>query len=517
MQQVAKILLLFAKFVLTNTYVVSVFAANSPLLRKHFGGINHRRVPVFQSWLFRKATDDQELSELIEKEYLRQKSGVNLIASENIASAAVLQALGSCLTNKYSEGLPFKRYYGGTSVIDEIELLCQERALQLFALNKSHWGVNVQPYSGSVANFAIYTALLKPGECIMALSIPSGGHISHGLRHAQRNASAASIYFATSSYVTNDTNLIDYEDLRRKAKELKPKLIIAGSSSYPRDWDYGEMKAIADEVGAYFMADISHVAGFVAVGDMCSNPFLHCDVVMTTTHKSLRGPRGALIFYRQALARAVNSAVFPGIQGGPHNNNIAAIAAALNEAMSAQYKKYILEVKKNAADLANLMIMQGLDLVTNGTSNHIILWNVSSLGLTGDTVELVFDMCGINVNKNMLPRDTSSWKPSGVRIGLLSMTSRGLTQNNGGVNSLFALIMRSLQVTQHMDSFVRKTQLNSDLSAIASAAKNDELPFKDALDTIHRDVAVFALSLETPAKFGGHNVRILSIKNATSY
>jgi glycine hydroxymethyltransferase len=373
--------------------------------------------------------DDFELYDILSKETERQSTSLELIASENFTSKAVLQANGTIFTNKYSEGYPNKRYYGGNEHIDELEILCQKRALKAFGLNDDEWGVNVQSYSGSTANFSVYTALLKPGERIMGLDLPSGGHLTHGYQTAQRKISNSSIYFVSKPYVVGEDCLIDFEDLENRAEEFKPNLIIVGASAYPRDFDYKRFRNIADKHGAYLMADIAHTSGLIASG-LLNSPFKYCDVVTTTTHKTLRGPRGALIFYKTSLKEKIDFAVFPSSQGGPHNNTIAAIATALRQVDTEEFKEYSKQVIENAKYLAERLKERGFNVITNGTDNHIVMLDLRNKGITGSKFEKVAEMCNISVNKNTIPSDKSALSPSGIRIGTAAMTTRGFTNND---------------------------------------------------------------------------------------
>jgi len=378
---------------------------------------------------FNSLEDDRELCSILQKETERQQNSLELIASENFTSCAVLNANGTIFTNKYSEGYPGHRYYGGNEYIDELENLCMKRALEAFNLDSNVWGVNVQAYSGSTANFAVYTALLNPNDRLMGLDLPSGGHLTHGYYTSNRKISSSSIYFQSLPYKVGNDYLIDYDALERDVSNFKPKLIIVGASAYTRDYDYERFRKIADINKSYLMADIAHTSGLVSAG-LLKSPFDYCDVVTTTTHKTLRGPRGALIFYKKELKDRIDFAVFPSNQGGPHNNTVAAIATALKEVNTKEFKKYAAQVVKNAKLLANLLIEKDYDIITHGTDNHIVLVNMKNKGITGSRFEKIAELCNVSVNKNTIATDKSALNPSGVRLGTPAMTTRGFLEED---------------------------------------------------------------------------------------
>ena len=361
---------------------------------------------------------DSEIGGIMNRELLRQQDGLELIASENFASPAVIAAMGSILTNKYAEGLPGKRYYGGCHVVDELESICIERAKQLFGAEFA----NVQPHSGAQANMAVQLALLQPGDTMMGMSLANGGHLSHG-----SPANISGKYYNVVSYdVNHETGLIDYDQIRDMAKKCQPKLIIAGASAYPRAIDFSIFADIAHEVGAVFMVDMAHIAGLVA-GGAHQNPVPYADIVTTTTHKTLRGPRGGLILAREEFAKKLNSGVFPGTQGGPLEHIIAAKAVCFREAMQPEFKTYAHNVVSNAKVMASALLEEGFDLVTGGTDNHLMLADLRPMNITGKDLQIRCDENHITLNKNAIPGDPQ--KPSvtsGVRIGTAAVTTRGL-------------------------------------------------------------------------------------------
>ena len=358
----------------------------------------------------------------IQDEAKRQKEGIELIASENYVSENVLKAMGSILTNKYSEGYADKRYYGGNEYIDDIEKECISRAKEVF--NAEH--ANVQPYSGSPANLAVHFAFLKPGDRTMGMDLSAGGHLTHGFK-----VSISGKYFDSVSYGVNEDGYIDYDEVRKIAKEHNPKLIWSGFSAYSRVIDWEEFRKIADEVGAILVADIAHVAGLIAA-DQYPSPVGIADVVTTTTHKTLRGPRGAMIMCKEEYGEVIDKAVFPGLQGGPHNHTTAGIAVALKEAQSKEFKEYSKQIVKNSRALAGSLSEKGYNIVSGGTDNHLFLVDtIKSIEKSGKEVSDILESVNITLNKNTIPNDPRKpWDPSGVRIGTPAITTRGMLEDD---------------------------------------------------------------------------------------
>jgi len=396
------------------------------------------------------AKQDPNVKAVIDQELMRQRDKLEMIASENIVSQAVMEAQGSVLTNKYAEGYPGKRYYGGCEHVDVVETLAIERAKRLF-------GANVQPHSGSQANFAVYFAMLKPGDTIVGMNLSHGGHLTHG-----SPVNVSGTYFNVVPYGVNaETQQIDYDEFRKIVLEAKPKLIIAGGSAYSRQIDFKKMADVAHEVGAIFMVDMAHFAGLVAAG-LHPNPVEYADIVTTTTHKTLRGPRGGMILCKEEYAKAIDKAVFPGIQGGPLMHVIAAKAVALGEALQPEFKVYAEQVIKNAKVLAAELIAKGLTIVSGGTDTHVMLVDVRNTGLTGKEAEHLLDEIGITANKNTIPFDPASpFVTSGVRLGTPALTTRGLKEDDmKEIADIIATVLQNPEDTaKHQDAAKRVAAL----------------------------------------------------------
>jgi len=387
---------------------------------------------------------EKKLAELINKEEERQSNTIDLIPSENIMSSEILAILGSSLANKYSEGYPGKRYYPGNGVCDEIELMARDHALKAFGLDEKKWAANIQSYSGSPANLAVYLGLMDPGETLMGMELASGGHLTHG-----HKVSATGRIFKSIQYGVKDNGRLDYDLIAKLATEYKPKVIVSGTTAYARKIDFKKFGEIAKGVGAYHVADISHIAGLVVSGYHPS-PFRHAHAVTMTTHKTLRGPRGAVILSRREplitgkgnINEAIDKGVFPGLQGGPHNNQTAAIAQCFHEAMKPNFKKYGEQIIKNATVLADELKSKGFKLVTGGTDNHLMLVDLKNFNISGKDAQDILENNGIIANRNSVPGDTSPFNPSGIRMGTPSVTTRGMKEKE--MKMIANLIYRAL-------------------------------------------------------------------------
>lgn len=420
-------------------------------------------------------TADPVMYDIIEKEKNRQKHFINLIPSENFTSQAVLDALGSPMQNKYSEGYPGVRYYGGNEFIDQSERLCQQRALETFGLDAQEWGVNVQALSGAPANLYVYSALMETHDRMMGLDLPHGGHLSHGYQTPTKKISAVSKYFETVPYrLDESTGYIDYDGLEHMATIYRPKIIVAGASAYSRFIDYKRMRAIADKVNAYLLSDIAHISGMVAA-KVIPDPFQFSDIVTTTSHKSLRGPRGSMIFFRKGVRKVhpktgaeemynletpINNSVFPGHQGGPHNHTIAALAVALKQAQTPEFRMYQEQVLANARSLARRLGEAkdkgglGYNIVSGGTDNHLVLADLRPQGIDGARVERVLELVGVAANKNTVPGDKSALTPGGIRMGSPAMTTRGFSEED--FQRVADIVDRAVSIAVRADKAAKK-------------------------------------------------------------
>eukprot|EP00457_Paulinella_chromatophora_P005924 gb/GEZN01005942.1/.p1 GENE.gb/GEZN01005942.1/~~gb/GEZN01005942.1/.p1 ORF type:complete len:523 (-),score=69.94 gb/GEZN01005942.1/:163-1701(-) len=448
---------------------------------------------------------DAEVAGIISNEMKRQRESLCMIASENYTSQSVLDALGSVMQNKYSEGYPGARYYGGNEFIDQAESLCQQRALETYKLNPEEWGVNVQPLSGAPANFYCYTAVMSPHDRMMALDLPHGGHLSHGYQTPKRKVSAVSVYFECLPYRLNEkTGYIDYDTLEKNALLYRPKLLVTGASAYSRHIDYARMRKIADEIESYLLMDMAHISGLVAAGVMPS-PFPFSDIVTTTTHKSLRGPRGAMIFFRKGVRKPakgkkpaemydleskINNAVFPGHQGGPHNHTITALAVALKQAQSPEFKKYGQQILDNMQALAKGLMDRGFQLVSGGTDNHLCLVDLTDKGLNGAKAERLLELVNISSNKNTVPGDVSAMNPHGLRFGVPALTTRGMLQAD--MVQVAEFISRAITLALNIQTAAGSTKMPD------WTATSNKPEFQKEISALRDTVIAFSLKFPVP-------------------
>ena len=432
---------------------------------------------------------DPEISDIIENEKSRQAKSVVLIASENFAPRAVLEAVGSPMTNKYSEGYPGARYYGGNEFIDQAEKLCQSRALDVFGLFPDEWAVNVQSLSGSPSNFAVYSALLEPFGRILALDLPHGGHLSHGYQTDTRKVSMVSKFFTSLPYrVDEKTGRINNDEVQFLAERFKPGILICGASAYSRHIDFERMREIADSVKAVLLCDMAHISGLVAAG-VHPSPFPHAHIVTTTTHKTLRGPRGAMIFSRKEFEERINNAVFPGLQGGPHNHVISGLAVALKYAKSDEFRVYQSQVLKNCQAMCKRLKQLGHSIVSDGSDNHLLLIDLRGKGVSGSKAEKVCEYASLTLNKNTIPGDKSAVNPSGLRVGSPAMTSRGAVESDFVQIAEFvdrainiAVEVQGVNVAQKVKEFA--SELHSNPPPKLLALRTEVQDFASRFDTV---------------------------------
>ncbi|SMN19258.1 similar to Saccharomyces cerevisiae YBR263W SHM1 Mitochondrial serine hydroxymethyltransferase, converts serine to glycine plus 5,10 methylenetetrahydrofolate [Maudiozyma saulgeensis] len=468
---------MFTKIVRTTP----VSSSRLAIARSLRNGYATKATPTADQVLISKHVQDvdPEMHKILTNEKLRQKHSITLIPSENFTSKSVMDLLGSEFQNKYSEGYPGARYYGGNQFIDQMESLCQKRALDLYKLDPSKWGVNVQPLSGAPANLYTYSAIMNVGDRLMGLDLPHGGHLSHGYRlNSGTPISFISKYFQSMPYRLNlDTGLIDYDQLSLTSKLFRPKVIVAGTSAYSRLIDYERFAEISKECGAYLMSDMAHISGLVAAG-IIPSPFEHSDIVTTTTHKSLRGPRGAMIFYRKGVKKVVkgkeimydfdkkiNFSVFPGHQGGPHNHTISALSVALKQATTPEFIKYQKQIVSNAKSFEKALEKNGFQMVSGGTDNHLILIDLRETGIDGARLESLLQEINIAANKNTIPSDKSAMFPSGLRVGTPAMTTRGFANEDfervANYIGQAVTLAKQLRANENPDNKDHRSKLNN--------------------------------------------------------